>query len=170
MCTLESIDTLLVTVYRPPSATDEKFVGLLDNVQQYLDAAFKTKHYDVYMTGDFNLPVIDWESHTIDHSQGLKRGVIPAQRLFEFMGFNFLSQVVTKPTRENRTLDLVLTNCPNYVSNVDCNYTPLSDHDIVKVTLRIDLKPSTMGDESHVPTDPFSFQSLQIATAETLRR
>ena len=143
MCALESIDTILITIYRPPPAADEKFTSLLDQVQQYLDACQNLKHHDVYISGDFNLPVINWETHTIDHSQGQAKGIIPARRLLDFMGSNFLSQVVKKPTRGPNILDLVLTNCPSYICEVDCENTPLSDHDLVTVTFGFNWRPCT---------------------------
>ena len=160
MCTLESIDTVLITIYRPPPSPEEKFNRLLEEVQQYLDAAQSTKHHDVYISGDFNLPVINWETHTIDHSQGLMRGVIPAKRLLDFMAANFLSQVVNKPTRGNNTLDLVLTNCPNYICEVNSNKTPLSDHNMVTVTFSFNWRTSPASCNTANTKDPFSFQSL----------
>ena len=160
MGTLSSIDTILVNVYRPPTATDEKFTQLLGDVQQYLDITTRSKHHDIYITGDFNLPVIDWLSHTTDHSQGIQRGTEPAQRLLDFRGTNFLTQVVTKPTRESNILDLVLTNCPQYVTEVKCEDTPLSDHDIVTVTTGFDWRPTRQGQGAALPEDPFSFRSI----------
>ena len=124
MCTLSSIDTVLVNLYRPPAATDEKFTQLVMEVQQYLNKVLERKHHDIYITGDFNLPVNNWTTCTTDHSQGQARGLIPAQRLLDFMGANFLTQVVNKPTRGENTLDLVLTNCPQYVNEVKSEKSP----------------------------------------------
>ena len=160
MCTLSSIDTILVTVYRPPATAQDNFSQLLKEVQQYLNKVMETKHHDIYITGDFNLPVIDWSTHTTDHTQGLTRGQTPALQLFDFMGINFLTQVVTKPTRKDNILDLVLTNCPQYVTEVKCEETPISDHNIVTVTLGFDWRPSPAETEVNAPTDPFSFHSL----------
>ena len=59
MGTLSSINTILVTLYRPPGTSDEMFRELLLAMQQYLDNAMDRKHHDIYIMGDFNLPSID---------------------------------------------------------------------------------------------------------------
>ena len=66
------------------------------------------------------------------------------------MGANFLSQLVTKPTRGRSTMDFFLTNCPNCIREKDCNDTPLSDHDLVTVTFSFDWIPSTYN--SNIPS------------------
>ena len=160
MCTLSSIDTVLVNLYRPPATDDEKFTRLLEEVQQYVNNAMEKKHHDIYITGDFNLPVIDWNTGITDHSQGQARGTIPAQKLLDFMGRNFLTQVVNKPTRAGNTLDLVLTNCPQYVNEVRSEVTPISDHNLVTVTLGFDWRLPTDDRAGGVQLDPHSFSSL----------
>ena len=52
-----------------------------------------------------------------------------------FIEENFLSQMVNEPTRVNSILDLVLTNCPQYILDVDTKLTKLSDHKLVKCLL-----------------------------------
>ena len=47
------------------------------------------------------------------------------------MSGNFLSQVVDKPTRVNNILDLVLTNRPQYVADIESTKTRLSDYNFV---------------------------------------
>ncbi|KAL5269743.1 hypothetical protein ACHWQZ_G003270 [Mnemiopsis leidyi] len=160
MCTLGSIDTILVNLYRPPATADDKFGKLLSAVQQYLDKFMERKHHDVYITGDFNLPMIDWSSCSVDHSQGQARGIVPTQRLLDFMGNNFLSQIVDKPTRNQNTLDLVLTNCPHYVNSVTSEKVPISDHNLVTVTIGFDWREPTLGRTGAVLPDPHSFASL----------
>ena len=52
-----------------------------------------------------------------------------------FIEVNFLSQMVNEPTRMNNVLDLVLTNCPRYILDVETEQTKLSDHKLVKCLL-----------------------------------
>ena len=160
MGTLSSINTILVTLYRPPGTPDDMFKELLAAVQQYLDNAMDRKHHDVYIMGDFNLPSIDWKTFTDDHSQGQVRGSVPVQRLLDFMGANFLTQVVDLPTREGKTLDLVLTNCPQYVHEVQSEKLPISDHNLVSVTTGFDWRTATSDRIGGVEPDPYSFGAL----------
>ena len=160
MGTLSSINTILITLYRPPGTQDEMFRELLAEIQQYLDNAMERKHHDIYIMGDFNLPSIDWMSLADDHSQGQVRGNVPTQRLFDFMGANFLTQVVDVPTREGKTLDLVLTNCPRYVHEVVSEKLPISDHNMVSVTTGFDWRTATSDRAGGVVPDPESFAAL----------
>ena len=52
MGTLSSINTILVTLYRPPGTSDEMFRELLLAVQQHLDNAMDRKHHDIYIMGE----------------------------------------------------------------------------------------------------------------------
>jgi len=160
MGTLSSVDTIVVNLYRPPKTTDEDFTNLLNEVQNYLDNAMTRKHHDIFVTGDFNLPATQWNTHTTDHSQGQARGIVPAQRLFDFMDRNFLTQVVDKPTRDGNILDLVLTNCPHYVNEVKSQEIEISDHNLVSVTLGFDLRTPTDDRAGGITPDPYSFRSL----------
>ena len=160
MGTQSSINTILVTLYRPPGTSDEMFRELLLAMQQYLDNAMDRKHHDIYIMGDFNLPSIDWKTLADDHSQGQVRGIVPAQRLFDFMGTNFLTQIVYVPTREENTLDLVLTNCPHYIHEVQSEKLPISDHNLVSVTTGFDWRTPTSDRTGGVSPDPASFGAL----------
>ena len=76
---------------------------VLTSIQAYLD---NSGNHDVYITGDFNLRNIDWETLNIGSELGV-HGTLSAQALLDFMSGNFLTQVVDKPTRDNNILDLV---------------------------------------------------------------
>ena len=56
--------------------------------------------------GDFNLPEFDWESGSISAGPSSQSYF----KLQDFIGRNFLSQLVMEPTQGNNTLDLILTN------------------------------------------------------------
>ena len=90
--------------------------------------------YDFCFTGDFNLPAIDWERHTI-----FPGGTLDVQQsatlLLNFMSDHFLSQYVLLPTRGSNILDLFFTNNDRLVANVDSKTTSLSDHNIVDIML-----------------------------------
>ena len=88
--------------------------------------------YDFCFTGDFNLPAIDWERHTI-----FPGGTLDVQQsatlLLNVMSDHFLSQYVLLPTRGSNILDLFLTNNDRLVANVNSKATSLSDHNIVNI-------------------------------------
>jgi hypothetical protein len=76
------------------------------------------------IVGDFNYPNINWEtmiarSHAMDFVEALSE--------------SFLTQHVMFPTHKcGNTLDLVLSNMPNLVSNIaDCGVLGNSDHSMI---------------------------------------
>ena len=77
------------------------------------------------------------------------------------MARNFLTQVVNIPTRNSNTLDIVLTNTPQYITNVHSNSTTLSDHNIVKIDVGFDFRNVQYGQSIKEPS-PYSFYSLNL--------
>jgi hypothetical protein len=132
-CTIDNLDTIVASVYRPPNAPENSFLKMMENLQSYLDDRLDIKHHDVYITGDFNFPNINWNSMSVERSLG-SGASSSAQVLLSFMDRNFFTQVVNTPTRNNNILDIVLTNTPRYISDVHSNITKLSDHNLVKMT------------------------------------
>ena len=64
--------------------------------------------------------------HTLETQQS-------AEYLLQFMTKNLLCQYVNIPTRENNTLDILISNDPNLVHHVSTEETNMSDHDWVNV-------------------------------------
>ena len=126
---------ILAGVYRPPSAPFDKFNECLCVIQEFIDSIVGTP--ELHITGDFNLPFIDWSTRSIktgtnitssDRSSGLA--------LLEFMSSNFLEQIVNEPTRNDQNiLDLILSNNTDLIHSVSVSKTEKSDHDIVCCTL-----------------------------------
>ena len=80
--------------------------------------------------------------------------------LAEFI--DFLTQMIKTPTRGANTLDLILTNVPKYVADVQVMPSPISDHDIVRLGFNlIKLRSSVTP-----PLDPFSFRSVNFLEAD----
>ena len=80
------------------------------------------------------------------------------------MDQNFFTQLVTKPTRENNTLDLIFTNKPQDVLNVVVEDTKLSEHRLVEALLGHN---PTSKPETKVPCiDPFSFRAVDVHQAD----
>ena len=90
--------------------------------------------YDIMMTGDYNLPLIDWQTNCVQ-SGGTQEMKQSAEHLLAFMSDHLLSQYVKCPTRGNNVLDLFITNNDRVVTNVECKQTSKSDHHVIDVML-----------------------------------
>ncbi len=82
--------------YRSPSqgvSTDELFYRQLGEISGQVA---------LVLTGDFNFPDISWEYCTAVTSRSWK--------FLKFVGENFLSQVLSEPTRKDGLVDLLYVN------------------------------------------------------------
>lgn len=76
-----------------------------------------------------------------------------------------LHQIVDKPTKEDNTLDLICTNCPNMIPRVE-TIPGLDDHDIVYAELQLNpirVRPTKRGIACYNRAD---WASMRTATAE----
>lgn len=82
---------------------------------------------NIFLLGDFNIPNIDW--NLVSPSQPGTISGFFCDCIINCFGF---SQLVDKPTRGTTLLDLILTNTPDHLSNVDVNCgLGNSDHNTV---------------------------------------
>ncbi|KAK4820464.1 hypothetical protein QYF61_027746, partial [Mycteria americana] len=89
-------DILLGVCYRPPNQdeeADEAFYKQLGEVSQSLA---------LVLVGDFNLADVCWKYNTAERKQ--------SRRFLECVADNFLTQLVSEPTREGAPLDLLFVN------------------------------------------------------------
>lgn len=94
--------------------------SFLKNIQPLLDDRVPN-----YLTGDFNLPEIDWQSPDISGSH-------PHHLFAELVIKNGLDQLVTDCTHDDAILDLTLTDCNDPYTNVTIlNSFLSSDHSVV---------------------------------------
>lgn len=119
---------LLGAVYRPPATAPEFLDKLNDFLCNHLD-----RNTRLIMTGDFNLPNINWDSLLPGHVE-----ISSSEKLLQIMISHNLKQIVKENTRvtpESRSLlDLV------FLSNKIGDYTVsvedgLSDHKMVLVRI-----------------------------------
>ena len=87
---------------------------------------------DIIMLGDFNFPLIDWQSTVISSTH--------ANSLLDLTSFLYLDQLVQLPTSGANILDLVFSN-PLIIDNIDSIETSISDHNIIKVVTCIPKSP-----------------------------
>ncbi len=133
VCELVSIQLLLPNskpligvYYRPPSSPIDHLHQLRYSLADVPDSC------PVILCGDFNVGDIDWE--TVSPTRPLKE----ADLLCEIIDDNCLQQLVTTPTRVNRTLDLVFSNQPDLLSAVSTvDGLPCSDHDGVSFIIKL---------------------------------
>ncbi|KAK4815431.1 hypothetical protein QYF61_002646 [Mycteria americana] len=97
-------DIVVGVCYRPPNQdeeTDELFYKQLGEASRSLA---------LVLVGDFNLPDVCWKYNTAERKQ--------SRRFLERVADNFLTQLVSEPTREGAPLDLLFTNRDGLVSDV----------------------------------------------------
>lgn len=99
----------------------------------------KNDDWTLYIGGDFNLPIIDWESLSLNpgYSSEDQRS---ASLLLDFKTQHFLTQYVSVDTRKisgqaGSTLDLFLTNDPELFLDISTDETVMSDHKLVSIDL-----------------------------------
>ena len=134
ICTLESQKTIIASIYRPPSSSNDSFKSCMQFIQNYIDTQTATKHYDLMLMGDFNLPTISWSSINIDSYLNEESNKC-AETLLSFFAVNFMSQCNNHPTRKHNTLDLLLTNNLNSIIHTSAEDTFLSGHMLVSIEL-----------------------------------
>jgi hypothetical protein len=148
----------VAVIYRPPNASTSSFSALLDFVSSCIKGV-SDDSYDFIVTGDFNLPVIDWETNAIN-CNGALDATQSGNILLTFNSEHFLNQYVMSPTRGSNVLDLFLTNNSRLVTNIECKTTSMSDHNMVDIMLA--WNPLSE-DKSKVPAfDENSFRSNLI--------
>lgn len=162
--TIDDLDCVVASVYRPPDCTSSSFKKMLGMIQNYIDQAGE-KIKDIYITGDFNLPNICWSDVTVNSSLG-SRGTDSANTLLEFMSRNFMSQMVNGPTRGQNTLDLVLTNREQYICEVSSSETNLSDHNLVTAILGFDARRNPAYYHRRKEAEDFTYFGLYMQKAD----
>ena len=165
-CTLPSSNTIIASVYRPPDTTVDCTEKLLTFMSNYIKEATITKHMDIIITGDLNLPGISWDDLTITRDESMKS----AHLLLSFMSENLLSQYVTVPTRNNNILDLFITNNTNLPLHIESEDTNLSDHRILSVLTQQTLKPLPPKGKPTFPAHTFRNLKLQKSNIPEIKK
>ncbi|KAK4822905.1 hypothetical protein QYF61_023268 [Mycteria americana] len=112
-------DIVVGVCYRPPNQdeeADELFYKQLGEASRSLA---------LVLVGDFNLPDVCWKYNTAERKQ--------SRRFLECVADNFLTQLVSEPTREGAPLDLLFTNREGLVSDVMVGgCLGQSDHEMIE--------------------------------------
>ena len=118
--------------YRPPTHKD---MTMLNDIIEDLSQRFPNDH--IILTGDMNLPGIDWLNITIK-PQSQDR--VMSKKFTDLLAQHNLHQLITQPTHiHGNTLDLICTNQPEMIQSHEVIYPGLSDHFIIKAEIKTAL-------------------------------
>ena len=125
---------LLSSFYRPQPNDDVS----LEKLNQSLKRLNPNSKSIIIVSGDFNLGHIDWTSSSIIPG---KPNVKQHQDILDIIADHSLTQIVDKPTRNDKTLDLIITNYPSIVDNFE-TIPPIgeADHDILSLEITVSLR------------------------------
>ena len=133
---IESLDALVIVIYRPPLAKTIDFKLAMEKISVTIRSDLQPLPRIIF-TGDLNFPSVDWISQTINSCTTETRE--QATVLLEFFQEFFLEQQVHEATRERNILDIFATNDHELVSQilVEDNDRKFSDHKsiIIKTNL-----------------------------------
>ena len=123
---LASSKTLFIGAYYRPHEGDAESLAELQ-----LSLSRLNMQHLVLLAGDFNFPGWKWSTHEVQNCN------YPAlhHQFGDMLDDSGLTQLVEEPTRNNNTLDLVLTNNPTLVSEVSV-ISGISDHDCPVINLK----------------------------------
>ena len=122
--TVDKTPLIIASVYRPPNR-DIEYMELMCNTIESI--VINNRNAVLWIGGDLNLPDIVWPSCSVT---GKQYPHSLSERFLEMLNTCGLEQIVREPTRQNRTLDLFLTNRPTLVNR--CSTIPgLGDHEAV---------------------------------------
>ena len=112
-------------MYRPPNNDPGPLKALAMELEKLTSSgALPT----IILSGDFNLPSIDWKSESVASSPRYGREI--NDLMMQICHDNWLHQLVDNPTHGNNILDLILTTVPDSIENV--THRPgLSKHDAI---------------------------------------
>ena len=142
---IPEMNVVIITVYRPPSATKEDFKVIINEIDKIIQNLEKPEP-NILINGDFNFSFIEWEK--IDGMGcGPKMKIdapVPKEAKEQYEELETLCggmvQVIDKPTRENNTLELLYTNEIEIISEVETHKTKLSDHNKVIIQTEYEIK------------------------------
>lgn len=131
LTTLEGNKVIFISYYRPPSSHIDNTI----NLRVALDRLFaKYRDPTVVIGGDVNFPFIDWATQVNTSSLENKS----AEEFLQCLGIYSFEQMVEEPTRKDHLLDIILTNKPTVLQNV--NVAPgISDHHLINAEVMTNI-------------------------------
>ena len=156
VCLSKNSKSIIISIYRPPSATKESFKNLINFLNNFLCVHNELNKYSVIIFGDFNFPGIAWgkeENEIFNNKENSRTDLI------NFSENLYLTQCVDKCTRNNNILDLVFTNDQDSIQHIQVLDTSISDHRLLKIYNS--FYPHLTLNREHADTSPNS-QSINF--------
>ena len=160
--TISNARKLLVCSYYRPHQDDDTSLPLLNESLNRMNPNSKSI---IVVRGDFNLGHMNWDIPSIITG---KPNPQQHKMLLDILNDHSLTQVVTIPTRQDKILDLILTNYPSIVDKLE-TMPPIgeSDHDIVYTECATSLrrchaKPRKVLQFSKAKWDPINKDLTQL--------
>ena len=121
---------IVITAYRPPN----RDLVYMHNLCQIIAEIYSTyKNAVIWITGDFNLPDINWNYNSVTNNSY----PLDISTLFiDELNSGGYIQMVEQPTKGNNILYLFATNRPSLVRQIKI-IPGISDHEIVSVKLSL---------------------------------
>ena len=123
-----STSYFLGVFYRPPNSDIKYLEELYKSLEKVHSLSERVK---IILTGDFNFPDIDWNLTALFQPNSLSDYFCDA-----IMNYFCLTQSIDMPTRGDAILNLLVSNCPKNLLDIDvCDSLGSSDHNIVNFIL-----------------------------------
>ena len=122
--------------YREPSGSCEDFQFFRNQLEYIKSQSRRSKLPSVHVLGDFNFREIVWPDRLNKNKTMLSQS--DGQVSIDIMNDHGLEQLIHFPTREENTLDLIITSIPGQFQDIH-SADKLSDHDIVSGTLKTSI-------------------------------
>ena len=118
-------DIIVAALYRTPVNDDNYMRELTSTISNLCQS---NPGAAVWISGDANLPDIEWTTHSIRPSPRYKISI--NESFIDLLDRTGLEQMIDFPTRGDNILNVMLTNRPSLINT--CSGLPaLSDHDVV---------------------------------------
>jgi exonuclease III len=121
-----SLNIIVCLIYRPPDCKKHEFLPNISTIKEILD---EHKDSKTILLGDLNFPSIDWSdpgNPNIPSSSSESDTMVQINALIELTDEFLLNQLISQPTRGDKTLDLTFTNLTSDL--VDCEIIKNSKH------------------------------------------
>ena len=167
---IKEINIINIVIYRPPDTNLITFRKVIDKIKHKL-AVMDAPEPTVLITGDFNFPFIEWKKNETNACNWRKKttdhGTTDQQKQFnkllEVTDKHHLVQMIEEPTREENTLDLIFTNNPEIITQLDISKTIMSDHNIIEVTTNLkDCNELTSNNDEATEIDETDLRQLNF--------
>ena len=121
----------LGTYYIPPSDKGES----LEQLNESINRVCNKTNVNIWSRGDFNLGHIGWNIPSV---VPIKPDPSRHQNLLDILNDHNIAQVIDKPTRNDRTLDLQCMSNPSFINRIE-TLPPMGDHDIIFSEINLSL-------------------------------